>query len=69
MRNDWLWPRRPAVRPERRAGERHRRRILSIQPTYWQVYAMAMAIAVVVPIILTSVVYQRKYRQGTLQIV
>ncbi|STV24637.1 PTS system protein [Klebsiella pneumoniae subsp. ozaenae] len=29
----------------------------------------AMAIAVVVPIILTSVVYQRKYRQGTLQIV
>jgi PTS system trehalose-specific IIC component len=30
---------------------------------------MAMAIAVVVPIILTSVVYQRKYRQGTLQIV
>ena len=43
--------------------------ILSIQPTYWQVYAMAMAIAVVVPIILTSVVYQRKYRQGTLQIV
>ena len=43
--------------------------ILSIQPTYWQVYAMAMAIAVVVPIILTTVVYQRKYRQGTLQIV
>ena len=41
--------------------------ILSIQPTYWQVYAMAMAIAVVVPIILTTVVYQRKYRQGTLQ--
>ncbi|STW11968.1 PTS system protein [Klebsiella pneumoniae subsp. rhinoscleromatis] len=40
--------------------------ILSIQPTYWQVYAMAMAIAVVVPIILTSVVYQRKYRQGHL---
>lgn len=26
VRNDWLWPRRPAVRPERRAGERHRRR-------------------------------------------
>ncbi|MBE0245959.1 hypothetical protein, partial [Klebsiella aerogenes] len=29
----------------------------------------AMAIAVVVPIILTTVVYQRKYRQGTLQII
>ena len=33
--------------------------ILSIQPTYWQVYALAMAIAVVVPIVLTTVVYQR----------
>ena len=43
--------------------------ILSIQPTYWQVYALAMAIAVVVPIVLTTVVYQRKFRQGTLQIV
>jgi hypothetical protein len=30
--------------------------ILSIQPTYWQVYALAMAIAVVVPIVLTTVV-------------
>jgi hypothetical protein len=28
--------------------------ILSIQPTYWQVYALAMAIAVVVPIVLTT---------------
>ncbi|WP_238158670.1 hypothetical protein, partial [Trabulsiella odontotermitis] len=43
--------------------------ILSIQPSYWQVYALAMAIAVVVPIVLTSVVYQRKFRQGSLQIV
>ena len=43
--------------------------ILSIQPTYWQVYALAMAIAVIVPIVLTTVVYQRKFRQGTLQIV
>jgi trehalose PTS system EIIBC or EIIBCA component len=43
--------------------------ILSIQPAYWQVYALAMAIAVIIPIILTTVVYQRKFRQGTLQIV
>ena len=43
--------------------------ILSIQPTYWQVYAVAIAIAIVIPIVLTSMVYQRKFRQGTLQIV
>ena len=43
--------------------------ILSIKPTFWGVYSIAMVIAVVVPIILTTVVYQRKYRQGTLQIV
>ena len=30
---------------------------------------LAMLIAIVIPIILTSVVYQRKHRQGTLQIV
>ncbi|KIS41505.1 PTS trehalose transporter subunit IIBC [Kosakonia radicincitans] len=43
--------------------------ILSIQPTYWQVYTLAMVIAVVIPVALTSFVYQRKFRQGTLQIV
>jgi PTS system trehalose-specific IIC component len=43
--------------------------ILSIQPTYWQVFGLAMVIAVVVPIVLTTVIYQRKFRQGTLQIV
>jgi len=43
--------------------------ILSIQPTFWQVYALAMAIAVIIPIVLTTVMYQRKFRQGTLQIV
>ncbi len=36
------------MRPERRYGEWHRRRrpagILSIQPSYWQVFALAMAI-------------------------
>ncbi|STV61420.1 PTS system protein [Klebsiella pneumoniae] len=74
MRNDWLWP-PPACCAALNGvlangiGVGGLPGILSIQPTYWQVYAMAMAIAVVVPIILTSVVYQRKYRQGTLQIV
>ncbi|EBI0295345.1 PTS trehalose transporter subunit IIBC [Salmonella enterica subsp. enterica serovar Cerro] len=43
--------------------------ILSIQPTYWQVFAMAMVIAIVIPVILTTFIYQRKHRQGTLQIV
>jgi PTS system trehalose-specific IIC component len=43
--------------------------ILSIQPAYWQVFALAMAIAIIVPMALTTVVYQRKFRQGTLQIV
>jgi len=43
--------------------------ILSIQPKFWAVYALAMAIAVIVPVILTTVMYQRKFRQGALQIV
>lgn len=43
--------------------------ILSIQPGFWQVFALAMAVAIVIPIILTSVIYQRKYRQGTLLMV
>ena len=43
--------------------------ILSIQPTYWQVFGMAMVIAIVIPMVLSSFVYQRKHRMGTLQIV
>lgn len=43
--------------------------ILSIQPAFWQVFALAMAIAIIVPMALTTVIYQRKFRQGTLQIV
>ncbi len=31
--------------------------ILSIQPTYWQVFAMAMVIAIVIPVILTTFIY------------
>ncbi|HCP0517184.1 TPA: PTS trehalose transporter subunit IIBC [Escherichia coli] len=43
--------------------------ILSIQPSYWQVFVLAMAIAIIIPIVLTSFIYQRKYRLGTLDIV
>ncbi|CAI8943259.1 MULTISPECIES: PTS trehalose transporter subunit IIBC [Kosakonia] len=42
---------------------------LSIQPAFWQIFALATAVAVVIPLVLTSFVYQRKFRQGTLQIV
>nr|WP_201764579.1 PTS trehalose transporter subunit IIBC [Providencia burhodogranariea] len=41
--------------------------ILSIQPTYWLVYLLAMVIAVVVPIALTVMMYRYKERKGTLQ--
>jgi len=43
--------------------------ILSIQTGFWQVFAFAMGVAIVIPLILTSFIYQRKHRQGTLQIV
>lgn len=43
--------------------------ILSIQPRYWEVYSLAILIAVIVPIVLTSVMYKRKHRQGTLLVV
>ena len=42
--------------------------ILSIKPTFWAVYSIAMVITIVVPIILTVVVYKRKERQGTLPV-
>ncbi|MEL6092774.1 PTS trehalose transporter subunit IIBC [Plesiomonas shigelloides] len=40
--------------------------ILSIQPRFWLVYAVAMLVAVVVPILLTMLVYKRKQAVGTL---
>lgn len=36
--------------------------ILSIQPRFWEVYAFAMLVAVVVPVVLTVMIYQRKSR-------
>lgn len=43
--------------------------ILSIQPSFWQVFALAMVVAIVIPIILTSFIYQRRLHQGTLLVV
>ena len=40
--------------------------ILSIQPQYWGVFALAMLVAVVIPLVLTIVVYKRQAAKGTL---
>ncbi|WP_058912593.1 PTS trehalose transporter subunit IIBC [Entomohabitans teleogrylli] len=42
--------------------------ILSIQPRYWTLCALAMLVAVVVPLVLTSAMYRRKFRQGVLEV-
>lgn len=41
--------------------------ILSIQPRFWGIYAVAMLIAIVVPLALTIIVYKRKEAKGTLE--
>ncbi|MFW0768365.1 PTS trehalose transporter subunit IIBC, partial [Trabulsiella odontotermitis] len=43
--------------------------ILSIQPTYWQVFTVAMLVAIIVPVVLTAFIYQHKLRQDSLQII
>ncbi|MEX5412813.1 PTS trehalose transporter subunit IIBC [Atlantibacter hermannii] len=43
--------------------------ILSIQPRYWEVFSLAMLIAIVIPLVLTTVLYRRKFHQGTLLVV
>lgn len=42
--------------------------ILSIQLQYWGIYALAMLIAIIVPILLTVVIYKRKQANGTLAV-
>ncbi|OTQ70685.1 PTS trehalose transporter subunit IIBC [Gilliamella apis] len=42
--------------------------ILSIKPVYWLIYALAMLVAIVVPILLTIVVYKIKQKKGTLNV-
>lgn len=40
--------------------------ILSIQPSYWLIYSIAMVISIVIPIFLTIAVYQFKVQKGIL---
>lgn len=40
--------------------------ILSIKPQFWGVFALAMLVATVIPIVLTVLVYKRKARKGEL---
>ncbi|QHA86851.1 PTS trehalose transporter subunit IIBC [Serratia rhizosphaerae] len=42
--------------------------ILSIKPQFWLVFALAMLVAVVVPLVLTMLVYRRKARRGELPV-
>jgi len=43
--------------------------ILSIKPQFWGVFALAMLVATVIPIVLTVLVYKRKARKGELAVV
>jgi PTS system trehalose-specific IIB component, Glc family (TC 4.A.1.2.4)/PTS system trehalose-specific IIC component, Glc family (TC 4.A.1.2.4) len=43
--------------------------ILSIKPQFWGVYAVAMLIAVIVPIALTAFMYRRQASKGKLAVV
>ena len=42
--------------------------ILSIQPQYWGIYAIAMLVAIVVPALLTLLVYKRQQAAGKLDL-
>ncbi len=42
--------------------------ILSIQPVYWGIYALAMLVAIVVPIFLTIFIYRRRASNNSLNI-
>jgi len=42
--------------------------ILSIQPAYWMIYLLAMAVAIAVPISLTLVMYKRKLAKGEIEL-
>lgn len=40
--------------------------ILSIKPSFWGTYLVAIAIAIVIPVMLTATIYQRKQRLSAL---
>ncbi|MFC6276260.1 PTS trehalose transporter subunit IIBC [Psittacicella hinzii] len=41
--------------------------ILSIQPVYWGIFALAMLVAIIVPLILTVIIYKRKAAKASLE--
>lgn len=42
--------------------------ILSIKPQFWLIYSLAMLVAIVVPMLLTLLIYKRKARRGELPV-
>ncbi|CFV25365.1 PTS system trehalose(maltose)-specific transporter subunit IIBC [Yersinia enterocolitica] len=42
--------------------------ILSIKPQFWAIYSLAMLVAIVVPLVLTILVYKRKDSRGELPV-
>jgi PTS system trehalose-specific IIC component len=42
--------------------------ILSIKPQFWLVYSAAIVVAVVIPMLLTIMVYKRKAARGELPV-
>jgi len=42
--------------------------ILSIQPAYWGTFALAMLVAIVVPMTLTMAIFKRQHKKGTLRV-
>ncbi|MNE72410.1 PTS system trehalose-specific EIIBC component [compost metagenome] len=42
--------------------------ILSIQPQFWLIYSVAILVAVVIPLLLTMMVYKRKASRGELPV-
>ncbi|MDN6020269.1 MAG: trehalose permease IIC protein, partial [Enterobacterales bacterium] len=39
-----------------------------IQPKFWGIYAVAMVVAIVVPLALTILIYKRKQKRGELPV-
>jgi len=42
--------------------------ILSIKPQFWLIYSLAILVAIVIPLVLTIMVYKRKAARGELPV-
>jgi PTS system trehalose-specific IIC component len=42
--------------------------ILSIKPQFWMIYTVAILVAVIIPLVLTIMVYKRKASRGELPV-